>query len=86
MAQRPAPADALLGLLRPEQKQQQPQATDAAVGAGGAGSGDAGGGGVLGGMMWRMKHSLMAVVREPKARPEVPADEQQLRQAKEWFK
>jgi hypothetical protein len=37
-------------------------------------------------MMWRMKHSLMAVVREPKARPEVPADEQQLRQAKEWFK
>lgn len=36
--------------------------------------------------MWRMKHSLMAVVREPKARPEVPADEQQLRQAKDWFK
>jgi hypothetical protein len=94
MVQRPAPADALLGMLRPEHRQQQPQAADGGVSAGGAGSSSAGsgdtaaggGGGKLGGMMWRMKHSLMAVVREPKARPEVPAYEQQLRQAKEWFK
>jgi hypothetical protein len=84
MVQRPAPADALLGLLRPEHKQQQGPAADAAVSSSAAGAGDAGG--KLGGMMWRMKHSLMAVVREPKARPEVPADEQQLRQAKDWFK
>jgi hypothetical protein len=89
MVQRPAPADALLGLLRPEHKQQQGLAADAAVSAGGAGASSAAGdaaGGKLGGMMWRMKHSLMAVVREPRARPEVPADEQQLLQAKDWFK
>ncbi|WIA09189.1 hypothetical protein OEZ85_008600 [Tetradesmus obliquus] len=89
MVQRPAPTDALLGMLRPEHKQQQGLAADASAGGAGgssaAAAGDAGGG-KLGGMMWRMKHSLMAVVREPKARPEVPADEQQLRQAKDWFK
>ncbi|WIA29266.1 hypothetical protein OEZ86_011774 [Tetradesmus obliquus] len=90
MVQRPAPTDALLGMLLPEHKQQQGLAADASAGGAGgssaaAAAGDAGGG-KLGGMMWRMKHSLMAVVREPKARPEVPADEQQLRQAKDWFK
>lgn len=85
MIQRPAPADVLLSLL--SHNRQQHHNTAAAPD-----SGSSTGSGATGssssnplGMVMRMKHSLMSVV-QPKSKPELPADEQQLRQAKEWCK
>lgn len=84
LIQHPAPADILLGLLKQSRQQRNSSApADNASGASGAGSSSSSSNPL--GMVMRMKHSLMNVV-QPKAKPEVPADEQQLQQAKEWFK
>lgn len=83
MVQRPAPMDTLLGI----RKADSPSRNSAAAGGSGGTSGGTAGAGVAGwgGMMRSVRHSIMSVV-QPKAQPELPADEQQLRQAKEWFK
>lgn len=78
MLARPAPLESLRGLLRPA-------ADGGSSGSGGYGT-DSSGGASGAGMMLRMKASLLNVVQPHKPRPELPADEQQLRQAKERLK
>lgn len=90
MLQRPTPMDALLGLRRADAPPGSTSSSSeaAAVGSAGAGVSSSAGAGAAGGgwgVMQRMRHSIMNVV-QPKVQQEVSAEEQQLRQAKEWFK
>ena len=98
MLQRPTPMDTLLGIRRAEPHSNQNSsnsnstssstatATDPAGGSSSSSSAAVSGAGVGGwGVMSRVRHSLLNVV-QPKAQPELSAEEQQLRQAKEWFK
>jgi hypothetical protein len=90
MVQRPAPMDALLGNRRAEASSSTSTTTSstpaAAGSSAGASSSSAGGGGGAGwSVMMRMRQSILHVV-QPKVVHELSADEQQLRQAKVWFK
>jgi hypothetical protein len=86
MVQRPAPMDALLGIRKADASSDSAAGDPAATGSSSstaAGSASAGGGW---GMMARMRHSIMNVVQQKQQQPELSAEEQQLRQAKDWLK
>lgn len=96
MVQRPPAMDALLGFRRAEASNSTTTTTTTTVptstssssssNAAAADGGSAAPGGAGWGVtMMRMRQSLMHVVQH-KAQPELSADEQQLRQAKEWLK
>lgn len=88
--QRPAPLDALLDGHTDTTSSSSDNSTTAAStsAAAAAGQGSAAAGAAASGwkMMSRMKHSLMSVVQQSKAQPELSAEEQQLRQAKDRLK
>lgn len=88
MVQRPPPMDALLGIRRAEAGSSDSSSVSSTAAAGGSSTSSGAPGSAMSGwgMMSRMRQSIMHVV-QPKAQTEsLPADEQQLRQAKEWFK
>lgn len=86
MVQRPAPMDALLGIRKADASSDSAAGDPAASGGSSstaAGSASAGGGW---GVMARVRHSIMNVVQQKQQQPELSAEEQQLRQAKDWLK
>lgn len=91
MVQRPAPMDALLGIRRAEASSSASSSSTTTTSTSAAAGGSAGppsssaGGGAGWGVMMRMRQSIMHVV-QPKVVQDLSADEQQLRQAKVWFK
>jgi hypothetical protein len=92
MVQRPPAMDALLGFRRAEASSGSsgnttalPTSTSSNPAAADAGGSAAPGGAGWGVTMMRMRQSIMHVVQH-KAQPQLSADEQQLRQAKEWLK
>lgn len=84
LIQRPAPADILLGLLNQNRQQRSQTAAASVDGSNGIAGAGANSTTPLG-MVMRMKHSLKNAV-QPKVIRDLPADEQQLRQAKDWCK